>query len=422
MRKPKNKPAEVVKLKNQSIPIYYTPETKGGKLYKSWTYSYTEAGRRVRRRASSLEDAVKGARGAAEQLAEGTGHLRTLTPEEVADFIAAEKILRKHPNMRLAGVVAEWEQAMERLGERGRLMDAVAAFVKSTDKAKIPEISTQELVVKFIEAKQAEGLSIFYLNDIERKLKRFADAFRVNISTIRPEEIKLWLTTAGSGRNANNLRASIATLFSYAREIGFLPRDSKHSAELVKRVKEKPAKIGIYTPEELPKILNAAPARFIPAMAIAAFAGLRSAEIFRLDWSMVKPERGHIVVEAEDAKTASRRIVPIVPALAEWLSSYKGRTGRVTPDYQNLDNLTRKFTAVVKAAGVKPKRNAFRHSFGSYRLAEVKSADQVALEMGNSPRKLFTNYRELVTEDEATAWFNVRPSASTSAKVVAFAA
>ncbi len=422
MRKTKNKPVEIVKLKNQSIPIYYTPEKKGGKIYKSWTYSYTEAGRRVRRKASSLDNARNGARGAAEQLAEGTGHLRTLTPDEIADFIAAERILRKHPNMRLAGVASEWEQAMERLGNRGRLMDAVAAFVKSTDNAKMPEISVSELVVRFVEAKQKERLSDFYVNDIERRLKRFADAFRVNVSTIRPEEIKMWLSTSGSGRNANNLRASIATLFSFAREMGFLPRDAKHAAELVKKVKEKPSKIEIYTPEELPKILNSAPARFLPALAIAAFAGLRSSEIFRLDWSMVKLERGHIVIEAEDAKTASRRIVPIVPALAEWLSSYKGWTGRVTPDYQNLDNLTRKFTAVVKAAGVKPKRNAFRHSFASYRLAEVKSADQVALEMGNSPRKLFTNYRELVTEDDAAAWFNVRPDASTAEKVVSFAA
>jgi integrase len=422
MRKPKNKPVEVVKLKNQSIPVYYTPETKGGKLYKSWTYSYTEAGRRVRRRASSLEGALTGARGAAEQLAEGTGHLRTLTPDEIADFIAAERILRKYPNMRLAGVVSEWEQAMDRLGERGRLMDAVASFVKSTDKAKIPEISVSELVGKFIKAKTAEGLSVYYLSDIERRLKRFADAFRVNVSTILPEEIKLWLASAGSGRNANNLRASIATLFSYARECGYLSRETKHAGELVKRVKEKPAKIGIYTPEELAKILNSAPARFLPAFAIAAFTGLRSTEIFRLDWSMVKLERGHIVIEAEDAKTASRRIVPIVPALAEWLSSYKGWTGRVTPEYLNLDNLTRKFTAVVKAAGVKPKYNAVRHSFASYRLAEVKSADQVALEMGNSPRKLFTNYRELVTEEDAAAWFAVTPSSLDAEKVVSFAA
>ena len=52
---------------------------------------------------------------------------------------------------------------------------------------------------------------------------------------------------------------------------------------------------------------------------------------------------------------------------------------------------------------------AVRHSFASYRLAVVKSADQVALEMGNSPTKLFQNYREIVTEPTAATWFSIVP-------------
>jgi hypothetical protein len=54
-------------------------------------------------------------------------------------------------------------------------------------------------------------------------------------------------------------------------------------------------------------------------------------------------------------------------------------------------------------------RNVLRHSFISYRIAVVKSADQVALEAGNSPAIIFKNYRELATDDEAAAWFNILP-------------
>ncbi len=50
-----------------------------------------------------------------------------------------------------------------------------------------------------------------------------------------------------------------------------------------------------------------------------------------------------------------------------------------------------------------------RDSFISYRIATVKSADQVALEAGNSPSVIFKNYRELATDDEAAAWFNILP-------------
>jgi hypothetical protein len=53
--------------------------------------------------------------------------------------------------------------------------------------------------------------------------------------------------------------------------------------------------------------------------------------------------------------------------------------------------------------------NGLRHSFATYRLAAIQSADQVALEMGNSPRKLFQNYRELATKAQAERWFSVVP-------------
>jgi integrase len=284
------------------------------------------------------------------------------------------------------------------------------------EEAKLPSITVADLETRFIDAKTKEGLSRFYLDDIERKMTRFSDSFRCNIASIQPEEITQWLAKQGGGRNANNLRASIATLFGFARDHGYLSRDKKHSAELVKKVKEKVSRIGIYTPDELHRILSKADARFIPSLAVAAFAGLRSAEIFRLEWQDIKLDPGHIVVEAEKAKTASRRIVPILPALAAWLTPHKSKDGRVAPEYQNLDNLTRNFTAACEAVGVKPQRNGFRHSFASYRLAAVKSADQVALEMGNSPRKLFQNYREIVTEEEARDWFDVTPGASPPAQ------
>lgn len=61
-------------------------------------------------------------------------------------------------------------------------------------------------------------------------------------------------------------------------------------------------------------------------------------------------------------------------------------------------------------------QNGFRHSFASYRLAIVKSAPQVAMEMGNSDRKLYTNYLELVTEEDAQKWFAVLPPSAKKPK------
>jgi hypothetical protein len=53
--------------------------------------------------------------------------------------------------------------------------------------------------------------------------------------------------------------------------------------------------------------------------------------------------------------------------------------------------------------------NGLRHSFISYRVAMVKNVAQVALEAGNSPQMIFSNYRELVTPQDAKAWFAITP-------------
>jgi hypothetical protein len=40
----------------------------------------------------------------------------------------------------------------------------------------------------------------------------------------------------------------------------------------------------------------------------------------------------------------------------------------------------------------------------------VKNANEVALEAGNSPTVIFKHYRELATEEQADAWFAIRPT------------
>lgn len=111
-----------------------------------------------------------------------------------------------------------------------------------------------------------------------------------------------------------------------------------------------------------------------------------------------------IELRAGQAKTASRRIIPVSGNLKAWLSLVP-RTGKVIPD---LDYF-RQATALARKIGVRWPQNALRHSFISYRLAEVEDAAKVALEAGNSPTIIFKHYRELVTADAAKQWFGIIP-------------
>jgi hypothetical protein len=72
----------------------------------------------------------------------------------------------------------------------------------------------------------------------------------------------------------------------------------------------------------------------------------------------------------------------------------------------NYHKLTGEWT---RAAEMKWKGNGWRHSFASYRLALKKDAPALALEMGNSPTMIFRHYLDLKHEDEAAAWFAIRP-------------
>ena len=54
-------------------------------------------------------------------------------------------------------------------------------------------------------------------------------------------------------------------------------------------------------------------------------------------------------------------------------------------------------------------KNALRHSYISYRVAEIEDVAKVALEAGNSPQMIFQHYRELVQPKEAKAWFAIVP-------------
>lgn len=55
------------------------------------------------------------------------------------------------------------------------------------------------------------------------------------------------------------------------------------------------------------------------------------------------------------------------------------------------------------------KHNTLRHSFISYRVADIQNVAQVALEAGNSPQMIFRHYRELVRPAEAKTWFALAP-------------
>jgi integrase len=320
-----------------------------------------------------------------------------LSQREMSDFITARKTLTEY-------------------GET--INDAVKFRVDHLERVRRCKVTVSQLADELLKAKLRDGMSNAYLRDLRSRLARFSRDFgKRPITAITVEEIDNWLRDLPlSPQSRVNYRSVIGVLFSHALKRRMIDSNPiTHTAKPKKQ--DNPPEI--FAVDELRALLEAAQRTgpdVLPMLAIGAFAGLRDAEIKRLDWSEVDLARGHIEVKAAKAKTARRRIIPIQPNLSAWLRPYASMQGHVVPQGKR-----RKLVRVREAAGIlKWPQNGLRHSFASYRLAATNNAALVAAEMGHSTSALlYSAYRELVYPQEAQRFWEILPSAA-DANVIAF--
>ena len=284
---------------------------------------------------------------------------------------------------------------------------------------KMVEKRVGEIVDELLKAKENAGLSERYIETLRTYLLRFAASFQTNIGSINTGAITRWLDSLKVGpRSYNNVRQGIVTLFNFARRRGYLAKGEMTEAADVETVRDDDGDIAILTPAELSKLLRKSKPLYQLYFALAAFTGIRSAELLRLEWSEINFKKGHIEVKARKAKTATRRLVPIHPNLAKWLEPYRSSKGKIFQSRRTVDSAIK----FAKRLRIPWKANCLRHSYATYRSSVVPDAGRIALEMGNSPAKLFTNYRELDRENHAPEWFAIDPPARRSRKVIPFSA
>jgi integrase len=449
-----------VRVGSVAAKVYYTPH--GHRDF--FTVSYSVDGKRKRVLLPTKEAAIEAAKGKCRDFSSGKLVAADFSAEQLLACARALKII--------APTGLAIDEVASRYWEYYKILQNLPLIVPGADYARRHSVnalpmSVSEVKKEMLDAKKADGLSDGYLRHLRYDLDKFGKAFHGDIGAITGQAVDKWLRGLGvSPRTRNNLRNSVQTLFAFAKAKQYVGK-AHDEMDFVALAKETEGEIEIYTPAEMAEMLSLAKPNLVPFLALGAFAGIRHAEIQRLEWPDINFEKGIIDIKARKAKTASRRIVPLLDNLRAWLESERKADGVVCV-YSNMAselkrlerkiNVTRRKTwaaankiskktllattkevaaqraaeqktngkrrtawgtAIPKGADTaaaegwtpfKWKHNALRHSFISYRVADKKNIAEVSLEAGNSPQMIFQHYREVVTADEGKAWFAIMPT------------
>ena len=417
-------------------------EGKEQETYDSFLVTYYEGGKRIQIRRAPYEAAYKKATEIAAAIKEADYDSIQLSGRDRRIFLAAQERLEPL-KLDLDSAVQEFVQAhavlhpyglsvrrgaevltglLSRLGTAS--VEDVISFYERHGREVMIRKPIPEVIQELLENVRKDDCGDYHVRDLAGRLRRFSSTFSGIIDEAKEKPVRDWLQNLGImkkgvvenpservlGTTRNNYRDALHELFRFAKGQGYLPKHLPTIMDNIPRIKEKRGKNHIVTPKDMEQWLEGAPAYLVAPLAIKAFAGLRTEEIFELTWEAVKFDQQCITIDAEISKLGQRRAVPISANLLEWLKPFKGLKGKISTRWQSPNKMSQAWTRVANAAKVPARKNCLRNSYISYRVALPIASALVAQECGNSPRTIEQDYRELATPAEGKAWFNIKPT------------
>ena len=349
-----------------------------------------------------------------------------LTPKEAADALTIRDVLAgfyRDTGQEITALeaVKGYVDALSKLGTTHTLESAVAGFLASA--ACVQRMDVAAAVNEFLQGraaltKSAKGeraqLSGKAVYNLEIQLRRFASAFTATaVCDLTKAHLDAFVggLASFSPKTRNNHRAAVRHFLAWAVRKDFLsPTHRLNEADGLRPEHANTAATEVYTPAEFAALIAKAGDALRPMLAIGGLAGLRTAELLRLDWADVWRVPGHIEVTSSKSKTRQRRLVEMVPALAAWLEPWRAEaSGPLWLGHEVT--FQQHFRELCEAAAMPRKANGLRHSFCSYHFALHGNENATAAQAGNSPAMIHAHYKGLATKAEALAWFAVAPAA-----------
>ena len=394
------------------------------------------AGKRKMEHFAKYAEAKKAAEKKAKEIHSGSV-TSALTANQSRDALAAfERLetLRESIGRRISllAAISEFADASTKLKGR-HLSEVIDAYLKSIADVKRKDIL--EAVKEFIlmrkpltvskDGKRPQ-LSENYAYLIGLWLNDFASTFPATaVCDLTKEHMNTFMQkhSSHSPKSRNHYRGAVKMFLSWCVKRDFLEATNRLlEADSMTTETTGTTELDFYRAEELQAMLNRAAktpnpdsqnfSELLPIVALGGLAGLRLEEILRLDWSDVWRVKNHIEITAQKAKTRSRRLVEMCPALASWLAPFSDKTGRVFK--KSHDTFHSLFVSLRESTELSRKiparRNGLRHAFCTFHYALHANENLTSQQAGNSPAMIHQHYKGLATKEEAEKWFAVMPA------------
>lgn len=399
-----------VKEAGVTATIRTVAKSRNGTTYNSFVVDYILMGKRKQVWRSDLDDAKAVARDACIKIANGEQVALELNSHDRLVYLRACDFA-KRIGVPIDVMCREYADAYDIAGGKVTPVELAREW-RRHHSVQLPRITIRAALDELERQAKADGKSKDRLKRMETILGKFAADTSVEVHLVTPDIVSRWLSgLSRSERTRRHYRDMVGFFCRWLVMRGYLAKGTDW-LDGVQKYSKRVGSIEIYTPDELTTLLRHAERNcesMIPFLAIGAFAGLRHAEIARLDWSEIELSdqsgESFIEVKASKAKTDVCRLVPVRDNLKAWLLPHRKPSGHVC----EFANITRQLLQIASDVEIEWKHNGLRHSAISYHVAQSADVPRVADEAGNSVTVIRTNYLRRVKPSQAEAWFNIMP-------------
>lgn len=304
-------------------------------------------------------------------------------------------------------------------GRSVRVLDAVRFYLQA-----VPEGETMKLadcVAAYLK-QQEENVGDVHYEAQSRTLRSLVAEFpKRKMGELTGKEIRRWIDSHHKGsreQKYTHTRAFIAWAAADEQEfaspallkIGKKPRTKTKNTDEIHFLEVDDA----LTMLQLTR--DHAP-RYLGALALKLFSGIRSFEMGRMDWQAVSMDRGKIKVDAAAAKRsrgeARPRTIDWIPDnLPAWMEICE-QEGSICPGGERGFAKWSSSWLFPRARdlGVDVRKNDLRHTYATYATAWWEGREKVAMQMGHaSTAMLMRHYMAWAEKKEAIRFFGLTPS------------